>query len=80
MTDTPDLPPNRLALVLDGQVLDVLQTDDRLAAIFLSEPTIIDVSAVVNDHDVLVMPGDLYDAETGAFAYPDQEITFTPAS
>lgn len=31
-----------LAFVLDGEVADILQTDDRLAAIFLSQPQIIE--------------------------------------
>ena len=37
-------PPVKLAFIIDNTVLDVLHTDDRLAAIFLSEPLIIDVS------------------------------------
>jgi hypothetical protein len=31
-----------LAFVLDGEVADILQTDDRLAAIFLSQPQIVE--------------------------------------
>ena len=31
-----------LAFVLDGEVAEILQTDDRLAAIFLSQPTIVE--------------------------------------
>ena len=41
---TPELPPVKIAFVIDGEVADVLHTDDRLGAIFLSEPVIIDVS------------------------------------
>lgn len=41
---TPDLPPAKIAFVIDGVVADVLHTDDRLAAIFLSEPTIVDAT------------------------------------
>lgn len=40
----PPTPPVKLAFIIDGTVLDVLHTDDRLAAIFLSQPLIIDVS------------------------------------
>lgn len=40
----PPVPPVKLAFIIDGTVLDVLHTDDRLAAIFLSEPLIIDIS------------------------------------
>jgi hypothetical protein len=31
-----------LAFVLDGEVADILQTDDRLAAIFLSQPQVVE--------------------------------------
>jgi hypothetical protein len=30
-----------LAFVLDGEVVEILQTDDRLASIFLSQPKIV---------------------------------------
>lgn len=38
------LPPVKIAFVIDGVVQDVLHTDERLGAIFLSEPTIVDVT------------------------------------
>lgn len=31
-----------LAFVLDGEVAEILQTDERLAAIFLSQPKIVE--------------------------------------
>ena len=40
-----ELPPHKIAFVLDGKIQDVFHTDDRLAAILLSKPTILDVSA-----------------------------------
>lgn len=48
MSDKP-FPPVKLAFIIDGKVLDMLHTDDRLAAIFLSEPTIIDVTDKYED-------------------------------
>lgn len=42
---TPDLPPHKVAFILDGAVQDVLHTDARLAAILLSNPVILDVSS-----------------------------------
>lgn len=39
-----NMPPVKLAFIIDGKVLDVLHTDERLAAIFLSEPTVIDIT------------------------------------
>lgn len=44
MSDSPTLPPNKIAFILDGKVQDVFHTDDRLAAILLSNPTIVDVT------------------------------------
>ena len=38
------LPPVKIAFVIDGTVVDVLHTDERLAAIFLSEPVILDAT------------------------------------
>jgi hypothetical protein len=35
-----------LAFVIDGEVVQVMGTDERLAAILLSEPTVIDVTGV----------------------------------
>lgn len=43
MSDQPVLPPNKIAFVLDGKVQDVFYTDDRLASILLSNPTIVEV-------------------------------------
>jgi hypothetical protein len=34
--------PRFLAFVLDGEVAEILQTDDKLAAIFLSQPKIVE--------------------------------------
>ena len=45
---TPNLPPVKIAFVIDGVVADVLHTDDRLASIFLSEPKIVDVTAWID--------------------------------
>jgi len=44
MTDQPEIPPVRLAFVLDGVVQDIINTDERLAAILLSEPLVVDVT------------------------------------
>lgn len=44
MSTEQQMPPMKIAFVLDGTVVDVLHTDERLAAIFLSGPTIVDVT------------------------------------
>jgi len=41
---TPELPPVKIAFIIDGQVVDVLHTDERLGAIFLSQATVVDVT------------------------------------
>ena len=42
--EIPELPPVKIAFVIDGEVVDVLHTDERLGAIFLSQPIVVDVS------------------------------------
>lgn len=76
MSDNQDLqqgtlPKQKIAFVIDGEVIDILHTDERLAAIFLSEPTILDVSDKFVIGDVPgVWIGDAYDAETNTFTRP----------
>ena len=57
------LPPVKIAFIIDGEVIDVLHTDERLAAIFLSEPVIVDVTDKIESATV----GATYDAATGTF-------------
>lgn len=40
---TPRIPenPKKLLFVIDGEIVSVLNTDDRMAAIFLSEPKVV---------------------------------------
>jgi hypothetical protein len=66
MTEQPvqqELPPKKIAFVIDGVVEDILHTDVRLAAIFLSEPVIVDVT----DSELEITIGLNYDAETNTF-------------
>ena len=49
---TDDVPPNapapfmpkKIAFLIDGEVVEVLNTDDRLAAILLSDPVVLDLT------------------------------------
>jgi hypothetical protein len=50
-TNQNKVPSNKLAYIIDGKVLDVLHTDDRLSAIMLSEPIIVDVTDFYKDKD-----------------------------
>lgn len=65
--EQPPAPPIKIAFIIDNQVVDVLHTDDRLGAIFLSEPVIVDVTDLFNENK-MVLPGDTYDPETKTFS------------
>ena len=43
MTAQP-LPPRKIAFIIDGEVVELMNTTDRLAAILLSEPVIMDIT------------------------------------
>ncbi len=66
------LPPDRVAFVIDGEVVEVLYVNERLAAILNSNPLIIDVTGMTVDVGGIVQRGILYDAETNTFK-PKQE-------
>ena len=62
--ETPEMPPQKLALIIDGEVVEMLHTDERLTAIFLSNPTIVDVTETYAGESLL---GRKYDEATGTF-------------
>lgn len=69
MPDDPKtLPPIKIAFILDGVVQDVLHTDERLAAIFLSQPLVVDVSHEYGDDPTKNLTNYTYDGE--AFTPP----------
>jgi hypothetical protein len=41
---TDEFLPRRLAFILDGEVVETMSTDDRLGAIFLSQPLVLDIT------------------------------------
>lgn len=57
--------PARIALIIDGVVADVLNTDDRLASIFLSQPKIVDVTEISESE--FITSGYLYNEELNTF-------------
>jgi hypothetical protein len=70
-----ELPPVKLAFVIDGEVVDILFTDNRLAAIFLSEPTIVDVTELIETEGKgSVLVGSAYDPETNKFSHPSTVV------
>ena len=60
-----DIVPARIAFVIDGVVADVLNTDDRLAAIFLSQPKVVDVTEISQSE--FITSGYLYNEELNTF-------------
>lgn len=70
MADEPqvqELPPVKIAFIIDNEVVDILHTDDRLAAIFLSEPKIVDVSDRIKEDPLSVGVGYHYNDNTDTF-------------
>lgn len=66
---TPQLPPVKIAFVIDNKVVDILHTDERLGAIFLSDPLIIDISDKVdNNGNITVKVNYNYDPQTKTFS------------
>lgn len=60
--ENPQMPPKKIALIIDGEVVEMLHADERLAAIFLSDPTVIDVTDVYSGESFV---GKSYAPETG---------------
>ena len=79
MTPPPvETPPFKIALILDNEVVDIIHTDERLAAIFLSNPTIVDVTDHTDENgnfDIMVNPPSTYNPETQEFTPP---IVYNP--
>jgi hypothetical protein len=70
---TEGLPPYKIAFVIDGEVADVLHTDERLFAIFMSNPLIIDVTEKIISDPLSIPVGSIYNSETNTFSIPQSE-------
>lgn len=67
---TTPLPPVQLAFIIDNRVVDIINTDDRLAAIFLSQPVILDVTGVTYGPETGLFINSTYNPEQGSFSAP----------
>ena len=67
----PVLPPVKVAFIIDGEVVDVLHTDERLGAIFLSEPAMVDVSEHYAANPGINLVNATYDGTTFTPATPE---------
>lgn len=65
--ENQSLPPVKLAFIIDGEVVDILHTDERLAAIFTSQPLVMDVTDKLEIDSLSVVPGMTYDADLDKF-------------
>lgn len=68
-TEGPDrvMPPNIVAYVIDNVVVQTIHLDERMAAIVLSDPLVIDVTDLGK---FTVIRNDIYDPETKTFSRP----------
>jgi hypothetical protein len=66
-----NLPPIKLAFIVDNEVADILHTDERLSAIFTSNPLVLDVTDRFGKEEMSV--GYIYNPETDTFSKPTQE-------
>jgi hypothetical protein len=66
-----NLPPVKLAFIIENEVADILHTDDRLGAIFTSNPLILNVTERFASEPMGV--GYTYNPETDTFSEPIRE-------
>lgn len=68
-----NLPPVKVAFIIDNEVVDVLHTDERLGAIFLSNPLILNVTDIYSSDPNSIRPGMIYNPENNTYGYPEVE-------
>ena len=75
-TNQPNLPPVKIAFIIDGEVVDILHTDERLGAIFTSNPIMKNVTGnLYTDEGGIVSVGALYNSETNEFSPKPEQPT-----
>jgi hypothetical protein len=70
----PDMPPFHIALILDGQVKQVMHVDEKMAAVILSNPLIVQTDHPMNGG---AQDGWTYDEDTETFSPPAFEDVVT---
>jgi hypothetical protein len=68
---TNQLPPVKVAFILDNEIVDILHTDERLSAILLSNPVIKEVTGMLLEDGGNVHLGGIYDPNTDTFIKND---------
>lgn len=65
----------QVAFVIDGEVVEVMNTDPHLAAILMSQPEVVDVTGMTkNWHMGSIEAGIRFDGRSGAFFVPRDEV------
>lgn len=57
------IPPVKIAFIIDDKVVDVIHTDERMAAILLSQPKILEVTDWVNSNPGELLVGYNFDGQ-----------------
>jgi hypothetical protein len=64
----------KIAFVIDGEVVDILHTDERLAAILLSEPKLVDITDKIDTEGIgSVIVGSSYNEDSDTFFHKISE-------
>lgn len=64
------LPPVKVAFIIDNRIVDIVHTDERLGAIFLSDPVMVDVTDILQSNNSTVFIDSSYNPETNTFTAP----------
>jgi hypothetical protein len=67
-----------IALIIDGKVMDVMGTTDRMHAILTSEPKIVNIGTDVEKAKLLVPEQCTYNEATKTFTNPDGSTFVAP--
>ena len=71
MSENNNLTPKKLAVITDNVVVDVLNTDERLAAILLSQPSVLELTEEYEEVNSRI--GNVYDESTQKFMTPSPD-------
>jgi hypothetical protein len=62
-----------IAFIVDDEVAEIIFTDDRLSAVFLSDPKIVEITSLMSDPLLHPATGWGYDSDTNSFIGRDSE-------
>lgn len=65
-----ELPPYKIAFIIDNEVVQIIHASERFAAILTSNPIIKDVTGMLVDDGGNVEHGSRYNSENNTFTLP----------